>query len=144
MQTWLQKLHKNPSQPRYLNRLIGTAACNHTLTFACLFCTAVVPQYDADMAAKAAEAANAGCVMRYVGEVDMAAGTASVSVQSYPSSHPFAQLSGSENMIVFTTERYSAQTPLVIRGPGAGAEVTAAGVFGDLLAVLRYSAGART
>lgn len=101
-------------------------------------------QYDADMATKAAEAANAGCVMRYVGHVDMTAGTASVSVQNYPASHPFAQLSGSENMIVFTTERYSAQTPLVIRGPGAGADVTAAGVFGDLLAVLRYSTGPRT
>ena len=96
------------------------------------------------MAAKAAEAAGAGCVMRYVGSVDMAAGTASVSVQNYPSSHPFAQLAGSENMIVFTTERYSAATPLVIRGPGAGAEVTAAGVFADLLAVLRYCTGART
>jgi aspartokinase/homoserine dehydrogenase 1 len=101
-------------------------------------------QYDADMAAQAAEAANAGCVMRYVGRVDMAAGTASVSVQKYPASHPFAQLSGSENMVVFKTERYSGQTPLVIRGPGAGAEVTAAGVFGDLIAVLRYCTGART
>jgi aspartokinase/homoserine dehydrogenase 1 len=101
-------------------------------------------QYDADMAAKAAEAANAGCVMRYVGRVNMAAGTASVSVQNYPASHPFAQLSGSENMIVFTTERYSGHAPLVVRGPGAGAQVTAAGVFGDLIAVLRYCTGART
>jgi aspartokinase/homoserine dehydrogenase 1 len=96
------------------------------------------------MASKAAAAAEAGCVMRYVGRVDVAAGTASVSVANYPSSHPFAQLSGSENMVVFTTERYSAQTPLVVRGPGAGADVTAAGVFGDLIAVLRYSVGART
>jgi aspartokinase/homoserine dehydrogenase 1 len=107
-------------------------------------CIAAVLQYDADMADKAAEAAKSGFVMRYVGRVDMQAGTASVHVQNYPASHPFAQLSGSENMIVFITERYSAQTPLVIRGPGAGAEVTAAGVFGDLLAVMRYCAGART
>lgn len=101
-------------------------------------------QYDEDMASKAAAAADAGCVMRYVGRVDAATGTASVSVCNYPASHPFSQLNGSENMIVFTTQRYSAQTPLVIRGPGAGADVTAAGVFGDLLAVLRYSVGART
>lgn len=109
-----------------------------------LLLPAAVVQYDADMADKAAAAASSGCVMRYVGRVDVAAGTASVDVQNYSASHPFAQLSGSENMIVFTTQRYSAQTPLVIRGPGAGAEVTAAGVFGDLLAVMRYSAGART
>lgn len=115
-----------------LHARLLTACCNSLL------------QFDGDMAAKAAAAANTGCVMRYVGRVDVASGAASVSVQNYPSSHPFAQLSGSENMIVFTTERYSAATPLVVRGPGAGAEVTAAGVFGDLLAVLRYSAGART
>lgn len=103
-----------------------------------------LPQFDGDMAAKAAEAASTGCVMRYVGRVDVASGAASVSVQNYASSHPFAQLSGSENMVVFITERYPAATPLVVRGPGAGAEVTAAGVFGDLLAVMRYSAQART
>ena len=50
--------------------------------------------------------------------------------------HPFAQLSGSDNVILFSTKRYSPQ-PLVIRGPGAGAQVTAAGVFGDLLQVAR-------
>ena len=55
---------------------------------------------------------------------------------SFPRDHPFAQLSGTDNMVVFTTERYRAR-PLVIRGPGAGAEVTAAGVFGDILQVIR-------
>jgi aspartokinase/homoserine dehydrogenase 1 len=107
-------------------------------------CCDLLLQFDGDMAAKAAEAASTGCVMRYVGRVDVASGAASVSVQNYAASHPFAQLSGSENMVVFTTERYPAATPLVVRGPGAGAEVTAAGVFGDLLAVMRYSAQART
>jgi aspartokinase/homoserine dehydrogenase 1 len=104
----------------------------------------LLPQHDADMSAQAEAAAARGCVMRYVGTVDVQAGTASVSVQEYPAAHPFAQLQGSENMVVFTTERYPAATPLVVRGPGAGAEVTAAGVFSDLLAVCRYSAGART
>ena len=55
---------------------------------------------------------------------------------SFPRDHPFAQLSGTDNMVVFTTERYR-ERPLVIRGPGAGAEVTAAGVFGDILQVIR-------
>ena len=50
--------------------------------------------------------------------------------------HPFANLSGTDNMVVFTTERYRDQ-PLVIRGPGAGAEVTAAGIFTDLIQVVR-------
>ena len=53
-----------------------------------------------------------------------------------PADHPFAQLQGSDNVVVFTTRRYS-QTPLVVRGPGAGAEVTAAGVFGDILRLIR-------
>jgi aspartokinase/homoserine dehydrogenase 1 len=60
----------------------------------------------------------------------------------YPQDHPFAQLQGSDNMVAFTTQRYC-HTPLIVRGPGAGAAVTAAGVFSDLLQVLR-SAGAPT
>ena len=53
-----------------------------------------------------------------------------------PLTHPFANLAGSDNIISFKTRRYSEQ-PLVIQGPGAGAEVTAAGVFGDLLHVAK-------
>ena len=44
---------------------------------------------------------------------------------------------GSDNIIAFTTKRYS-QTPLVIQGPGAGADVTAMGVFSDILKLLNY------
>lgn len=61
-------------------------------------------------------------------------GKASVSLQAVDSSHPFYSLSGSDNMIVFTTERYK-ERPLVIRGPGAGAEVTAAGVFSEIIQI---------
>ncbi|EIE19690.1 homoserine dehydrogenase [Coccomyxa subellipsoidea C-169] len=93
-----------------------------------------LPQFDADMEARASEAAEAGNKLVYVGLVDVAAGKCTVSLQSYPADHAFAQLSGSDNIIAFTTRRYS-QQPLMIRGPGAGAEVTAAGVFGDLLQV---------
>ncbi|GLC39659.1 Bifunctional aspartokinase/homoserine dehydrogenase 1 [Pleodorina starrii] len=95
-----------------------------------------LPQHDDAMAARAAEAAAAGGVVRYVGCVDMEAGTAGVTLHTYPSSHPFAQLSGSDNMVVFTTLRYH-DRPLIVRGPGAGAEATAAGVFVDLLQVIR-------
>jgi aspartokinase/homoserine dehydrogenase 1 len=48
--------------------------------------------------------------------------------------HPFFTLSGSDNIISFTTERYK-ERPLVVKGPGAGAEVTAAGVFAELVNV---------
>lgn len=62
---------------------------------------------------------------------------ASISLQSVDASHPFYSLSGSDNMIVFTTERYK-ERPLVIRGPGAGAEVTAAGIFAELITIANY------
>jgi aspartokinase/homoserine dehydrogenase 1 len=75
--------------------------------------------------------------LRFVGVVDPANNTGSVELRRYPKDHPFAQLSGSDNIISFTTERYSEQ-PLIIRGPGAGAAVTAGGVFSDLLRLSAY------
>lgn len=69
---------------------------------------------------------------RYVGTIDCKVGTGTVSLRSFPKSHPFAQLNGADNIISFTTQRYM-DCPLIIRGPGAGAEVTAGGVFSDML-----------
>ncbi len=96
-----------------------------------------LPKYDVDMEARMAEAAAVGEVLRYVGVVDVANGKGSVALERYPATHPFAQLSGSDNIIAFTTARYR-QQPLIIRGPGAGAEVTAGGVFSDLLRLAAY------
>ena len=62
---------------------------------------------------------------------------ASVGLRPVDQSHPFYTLSGSDNMIVFTTERYT-DRPLVVRGPGAGAEVTAAGVFAEIIKIGNY------
>jgi len=59
-------------------------------------------------------------------------GKASVSLKYFTSEHPFYGLSGSDNMIAYTTTRYYSN-PLVVRGPGAGAAVTAAGVFSDII-----------
>ena len=56
----------------------------------------------------------------------------SIKLEAVNHDHPFASLSGSDNMIVFTTKRYN-ERPLVVRGPGAGAEVTAAGVFAEII-----------
>ena len=73
-------------------------------------------------------------VLRYIATLNE--GKASISLQTVDSSHPFYSLSGSDNIISFTTERYN-QTPLVIKGPGAGAQVTAAGVFADIIRVFK-------
>ncbi len=59
---------------------------------------------------------------------------AKVKLEAIGSDHPFYGLSGSDNIISFSTERYSS-TPLVIKGPGAGAQVTAAGIFADILRI---------
>ncbi len=71
-------------------------------------------------------------VLRFV--ASLAGETATIGLRSYSPSHPFASLNGSDNMLVFTTERYK-DRPLVIRGPGAGAEVTAAGVFAEIIRI---------
>lgn len=94
---------------------------------------------DARMAERLAEAKARGEVLRYVGVVD-AQGVARVSLASYDRAHPFAGLGASDNIFAFTTARY-AQRPLVVQGPGAGPEVTAGGVFGDLLRLAGWIAG---
>ncbi|MBK9073057.1 MAG: bifunctional aspartate kinase/homoserine dehydrogenase I [Myxococcales bacterium] len=81
---------------------------------------------------KLAEATASDRVLRFAASLDH--GRARIGVQAFEREHPFASLGGSENMLVFTTERYK-DRPLVIRGPGAGADVTAAGVFAEVLRI---------
>ena len=81
------------------------------------------------------EAAKEGMTIAYAGEIRD--GKASIGVKRIPLASPIAGLRGSENMVVFTTERYRV-TPLVVRGPGAGGEVTAGGVFADILRIASY------
>lgn len=71
-------------------------------------------------------------VLRFIATLEK--GKATVSLQAVGKAHPFYSLSGNDNMIAFTTKRYST-TPIVIKGPGAGAKVTAAGVFADILRI---------
>lgn len=89
-----------------------------------------LPSIDQTMAEKAAEAAQKSEVLRYIGTMEN--GKASIDVSSVNSASPFYNLDGSDNLFVITTERYKTR-PIIIRGPGAGAEVTAAGVFADVL-----------
>lgn len=79
-------------------------------------------------------AAQAGAkVLRYVAKLD-AAGRASVGLVELDAGHAFAHLRLTDNIVQFTTVRYC-DNPLIVQGPGAGPEVTAAGVFADLLRV---------
>ena len=71
------------------------------------------------------------CVLRFTGRLDID-GTANVGLVELPQSHPFAHTNLTDNIIQFKTDRYC-DNPLVIQGPGAGSEVTAAGVFADVL-----------
>ena len=93
-------------------------------------------EVDADFAARLAAARADGKVLRYVARLD-AEGRASVGLVELPREHAFANLRLTDNIVQFTTVRYC-DNPLIVQGPGAGPEVTAAGVFAD---VLRVAAG---
>ena len=90
---------------------------------------------DGRIADRVRRAAARGNVLRYVGS--LARGRARAGLKEFPKHHPVASTTGSDNVIAFTTARYS-RTPLVVQGPGAGADVTAMGVFSDILKLLHY------
>ncbi|MCB0515759.1 MAG: bifunctional aspartate kinase/homoserine dehydrogenase I [Chitinophagales bacterium] len=76
-----------------------------------------------------------GCVLRFIAKISPKG--INIGLRNVPPDSPFYQLTGSDNMIVFTTARYN-QPPLVIKGPGAGAEVTAAGVFAEIISLAHF------
>ena len=88
-----------------------------------------LPALDAEWAARAASAAAAGRVLRYV--VTATSRHVSARLLEVPASSPTGALQGTRNLVAFTTRRYRTE-PLVISGPGAGAEVTAAGILNDI------------
>ena len=90
---------------------------------------------DRDLARRLNKARARGNVLRYTGVVHN--GKASAGLHEYAPDHPLASTRGADNVIAFSTARYST-TPLVIKGPGAGGEVTAMGVFSDILKLLHY------
>jgi len=96
---------------------------------------AAFARFDARIADRVKLAAARGNVLRYVGTLER--GQASAGLKEFPQIHPIASAKGSDNVIAFTTRRY-ANTPLVVQGPGAGADVTAMGVFSDILKLLHY------
>ncbi len=89
--------------------------------------------YDRAMAERLQAAEGRGEVLRYVASLDDQ-GRAEVALKSLPRDHPFANLALTDNVVAFQTRRYRAN-PLIVQGPGAGPDVTAGGVFADLLRV---------
>ena len=79
-----------------------------------------------------AEATAKDCRLKYVAQYEN--GKASVGLQHIPSDHPFYNLEGSDNIVLFYTDRYAEQ-PLIVKGAGAGAAVTASGIFADIIRI---------
>jgi aspartokinase/homoserine dehydrogenase 1 len=93
-------------------------------------------EMDEEMDSMLQEAKKEGKFLKYVGTIDDK-GACRVELKGYPLSHSFARISGSDNICAFSTSRYHEQ-PLVVQGPGAGPDVTAGGVFADLLRLSSY------
>jgi homoserine dehydrogenase len=113
-----------------------------------------LPEFDDHFNCMRREAAEEGMVLRYVGVIDVERREIKASLEKYvytcyclrfpsfdkvvcryPKTHPFAtSLRGSDNIMMFHTERYA--RPLIVQGAGAGAEVTAMGVMNDLLKLM--------
>ncbi|HPE76551.1 MAG TPA: bifunctional aspartate kinase/homoserine dehydrogenase I, partial [Draconibacterium sp.] len=91
-----------------------------------------ISQLDAEFEQKRIKLAAENKKWRFVARFEN--GIAEVGLQEVDSKHPFYDLEGSNNLVIYTTERYQ-QFPMLIKGYGAGASVTAAGVFADLIKV---------
>lgn len=95
-----------------------------------------LPEYDGEIDALYRDAVAADKSLRYVATLD-AGGNASVGLEAVGREHPFSNINLTDNIVQFVSSRYS-ENPLVIQGPGAGPEVTAGGVFSDLLRLANY------
>ena len=91
-----------------------------------------LPSLNAEFEARRQELAKGNKVWRYVAKLED--GKASVSLCAFRPGHPFYVLEGSNNIVMLTTERYR-EYPMLIQGYGAGASVTAAGVFADIMSL---------
>lgn len=91
-----------------------------------------LPSLDADFEARRQQLESEGKRWRFVAEMDK--GVAKVSLKAVAKGHPFYNLQGSNNIVMLTTERYK-EFPMLIQGYGAGASVTAAGVFANIMSI---------
>jgi aspartokinase/homoserine dehydrogenase 1 len=95
---------------------------------------------DVDFECRRLAARKAGKALRYVAIIERgslaADGSARISLREEDEGSPFRSLTDADNMVVITSDRYSV-LPMVIKGPGAGAQVTAGGVFADIARIAR-------
>jgi aspartokinase/homoserine dehydrogenase 1 len=92
----------------------------------------LLKSYDPGFHTRYTIAMASGKRIRYVARIE--SGTAKVELLEVEESHPFFALKGSENCIILTTKYYQ-QSPIVIKGPGAGVDVTAAGLLADIVRI---------
>jgi len=91
-------------------------------------------KHDAAFEKRRAEAESKGKALRYVAVIE--GGKAGLSIRAEPVDSPFRSLVDSDNIVVMTTDRYT-KLPMVVKGPGAGAQVTAGGIFADIVRIAR-------
>ena len=91
-----------------------------------------LPKFDEQIMQTIADKKQNQAGVHYVGTIDN--GVATVGIQAYDSSSPFANVKGTDNIVMINTARYT--QPMVIQGAGAGVAVTAAGVFADLITII--------
>lgn len=91
-----------------------------------------IPKLDKEFEERRREVEREGKRWRFV--VSLESGHGKVALQEVDSNHPFYNLAGTNNIILLTTERYN-EYPMLIQGYGAGASVTAAGVFADIMSI---------
>ncbi|MEN1785516.1 MAG: bifunctional aspartate kinase/homoserine dehydrogenase I [Bacteroidota bacterium] len=92
-------------------------------------------RHEAGFQERYAKATDNNCKLKYVAQFE--GGKAKVGLQEIPEGHDFYHLEGSDNIVLFYTERYPEQ-PMIIKGAGAGADVTASGIFADIIRIGNY------
>jgi len=95
----------------------------------------ILKNYDCEFEELRRKAEQKGNVLRYVARLEN--GSANIALEEVPKSHPFYFLTESDNIFAFTTQHYK-DRPIVVKGPGAGPDVTAAGVFADIIRIAHY------
>ena len=108
------------------------AACFKATSVDAFF--AELEKSDKDFEKRRADAAAEGKTLRYIAVIEE--GSARLALRDEPPDSPFLSLIDSDNIVVITSDRYSS-LPLVIKGPGAGAQVTAGGVFANIVRIAR-------
>lgn len=93
-----------------------------------------LPSLDSHFEQRVNQARERGERLFFGALIDCSERRAEIGLRAVPSNHPFCALSGSDNIVSFSTRRYTPNA-LVVKGPGAGAEVTAAGVFADIIRI---------